>query len=1483
MFTSSGTRTKRKHPSKRDSRTSLLSNEGEESSVKFKHQSQSLLPSSPSYSGHRPRQNSLAASRNNEWSPFQPSPPHKKQAIEIDHPTWASPFSKQIPKQTVETNTIQENTEEPVIINEGEEREEGAVFDDADDAVARSVEQTLLRGDKHAVFAVSTFPESVRKQLGSVELKSMPVKSGINEQYQFAYVATSTTCFVWSYADGSKNPNTYQLAMPDPRNAYDYETPVIALISADDTQRGDIGVLACSSAGQIRYWDRVVLGLGGVDRFCSKTVPLPDTNDKCSEITEVYSGLYILATKKGYLFQVSLQNDQGSSELAVRLLSKSTGSRSGMLSRVSSLLGTVGGGSQGSAAVGPRDSLVGLAIGGRTEIRHSREVIALTKERLIKWVVSRSHPEKFMFSMDLSDVLCYHSSKIYKGKIGVDVFDVAVSNQGEICLLIGVHLISLGPGEVRLAVVMLKGQQASTEPEVLGMWPLNSFTEVDYFSQYSPSLVPKLALPDGGPGLFVVLPQIVIAATIPTRCVSFEEKVVLHDDDIILGFGSRPKGSQIARHGQALSSESGLMLASLKGGVLRIAVDIGRVLSAPQPTGRRTNGSRFLGEDVSGSAPTITTTATVTVSEIEHKYQVQIEQAIFFGMDNTSNPLSFAIASQEPGTDTSLENAALRVSKSLLDNTSHFVTDRLDLGAHLKEREHQAHSIMQYLANNQLTAKLSQSTRVQLCANAEKLAAVCSLWEYQNDMWAKKGGAASQLLVNLISSFLERVGLQSKDPLRTFFKLHAGAVGDLLVFMDQNLAPLRRALETSGKGINDSQLVGYEANRIAIAVLQSAFSYRFQNADLYQCIDEQDGNGNSNELSGLAENWTEHTGIADLLIDRLESSYQLCRDISGRHCAPVYERIKETVLPNDEGPSQSGQDLSIFDDAVSVSYADLSLDDHLNEDKQLQMGVDDPYISPMALLRELINQIGPLANLCFQALVDRISYLVKANQSVAHELTYRYEAVRSRYLLCLVPLGRTPIAFRLAEEYRDLATLITLVFTTDRDNAAEHLSNLVSRFGREFADTLYVYYERRQAWASLLHSQDEHFDKWLKEYIDSKIESHPHDQVVQVGWIHDVKISDFGAAAAKLARAGRDAEEVSHSRTMLSLSKLAFIAVEGQEAAMSSLDMDTTGQNADDNTMTEAHSRLEDALELCEIQGYLQQYFTALMSQNGEDNLSEWQRSDDSDDRKAVRDLAMLTTSAEIRHGRSSLYIIYNELVRRVWNGWVLSIEDLLDVLTFPDCMEPVTSSDEQDESGREQYNSMVSERYSLAVDILSRVSSNLPEQTRNAALRSIWRRVFVCDNWKDINKRVKGNVPDSVLRSELRNTVLYKVLSSCLNSRGVAYPGWFVSPLEAYSNTDLEYLVTVRLGPQFSETSSTLGTGGKKLKLLTPTTAPDIAKDYAEEDKQLAAAIDSGLGAYYEELLAMATSNSDNSSNSGESMFEMVEKDDRDVPMDTD
>ncbi|KAJ2890037.1 hypothetical protein IWW38_004352, partial [Coemansia aciculifera] len=192
-------------------------------------------------------------------------------------------------------------------LSQEENEEEFAYNDD---------EHTLLRGDRHAVFEVGALPPAARQLLSSGDA----VACGLSDAAQFGFVATASTCIVWSFASGSGASEPHRLEMPS--DAGSQSAPTIALVAGVGS--GDVGLVAVGAGGHVRYWDRVVFGLGGAAQFSSAELTLAP-GDRCEQIVEAAAGLFVVAARSGALFRLAL----GHGTIEARALSRSVGSRGG--------------------------------------------------------------------------------------------------------------------------------------------------------------------------------------------------------------------------------------------------------------------------------------------------------------------------------------------------------------------------------------------------------------------------------------------------------------------------------------------------------------------------------------------------------------------------------------------------------------------------------------------------------------------------------------------------------------------------------------------------------------------------------------------------------------------------------------------------------------------------------------------------------------------------------------------------------------------------------------------------------------------------------------------------------------------------------------------------------------------------------------------------------------------------------------------------
>ncbi|KAJ1670283.1 hypothetical protein EV182_008310, partial [Spiromyces aspiralis] len=224
---------------------------------------------------------------------------------------------------------------------------------------------------------------------------------------------------------------------------------------------------------------------------------------------------------------------------------------------------------------------------------------------------------------------------------------------------------------------------------------------------------------------------------------------------------------------------------------------------------------------------------------------------------------------------------------------------------------------------------------------------------------------------------------------------------------------------------------------------------------------------------------------------------------------------------------------------------------------------DDPYSSPRGLLYAVIDQLCQVINLACRCFTNRIAELrgpgggsdLVANDAL-RDCVEQYDKVRPRMLVSLVPVGKYRMALRLSEEYRDFGSLVQVAMSCEGSSGQQlsgrrpdRITKYIDMYGKEFAVTLFDYYRERKAWWSLTDSETSALDQWLHEYFDQAItearqagDEQQQRILLEVAWVHDIKLGDYSKAAEKLTRIGSTASTINDRLTMLSLDKLVLLA-----------------------------------------------------------------------------------------------------------------------------------------------------------------------------------------------------------------------------------------------------------------------------------------------------------------------------------------------------
>jgi len=126
---------------------------------------------------------------------------------------------------------------------------------------------------------------------------------------------------------------------------------------------------------------------------------------------------------------------------------------------------------------------------------------------------------------------------------------------------------------------------------------------------------------------------------------------------------------------------------------------------------------------------------------------------------------------------------------------------------------------------------------------------------------------------------------------------------------------------------------------------------------------------------------------------------------------------------------------------------------------------------------------------------------------------------------------------------------------------------------------------------------------------------------------------------------------------------------------------------------------------------------------------------------------------------------LFANLVRQLLQGQVLSVEELIDTITWKD-------------------NSAEPSEFVTALGLLLR-AKDIPDARKRFALRSIWRRMLIQDDWGAIQST--AHLTDEQLVAKIRRTALYTTLRTAPSAGLADYILTSSQALEAVQPSEIE------------------------------------------------------------------------------------------------
>ncbi|EIN07336.1 hypothetical protein PUNSTDRAFT_71669 [Punctularia strigosozonata HHB-11173 SS5] len=436
-------------------------------------------------------------------------------------------------------------------------------------------------------------------------------------------------------------------------------------------------------------------------------------------------------------------------------------------------------------------------------------------------------------------------------------------------------------------------------------------------------------------------------------------------------------------------------------------------------------------------------------------------------------------------------------------------------------------------------------------------------------------------------------------------------------------------------------------------------------------------------------------------------------------------------------------------------------------DKEQAYGVEKPMINPwtstaaiVEVVRELfdittqvvespasaadisqvravpLSQLPRLAKVLFQCLDERIQWLrspIAAEDPAAKRdcqlLEESFKQLRPHVLETLRRNEHADTAFALAEEYQDFRNLAALchkdtVYPPHQNPHALRIQEYVQRFQEAFTKELFQWYIEHGKFSA---NDNIVVSEQYGQHIDRFFEEHPHRSIA---WIHDLGTRNYAPASLALLAEAQSATDLESKELLLSIGKLSHLA-----------QLHEAEGSIDEPTLNAFHDQL-DLVSVHEV--LLRDLKTALVGLRGKQSLE-------------AQVQAIASKHASKLSEKKALLQVFKQLVRQLLQGRVLSIEDIVDVLTLKD------NTDSVDD-------------YATALHLLAR-EHTLPAGRRLMAFRSTWRRIFNHDDWTYIRQTV--GVSDSEISERLQNTALCAALRATL-AKPYHPPGYILQPGEA-------------------------------------------------------------------------------------------------------
>ncbi|CAG8478375.1 12461_t:CDS:10, partial [Acaulospora colombiana] len=395
---------------------------------------------------------------------------------------------------------------------------------------------------------------------------------------------------------------------------------------------------------------------------------------------------------------------------------------------------------------------------------------------------------------------------------------------------------------------------------------------------------------------------------------------------------------------------------------------------------------------------------------------------------------------------------------------------------------------------------------------------------------------------------------------------------------------------------------------------------------------------------------------------------------------------------------------------------------------------------------KLKDQLVGLADLLFGITVQRLYSDDIMEKS--HAKNYREQWTEILRKLVLHGNGMGLRALELSETYEDYKSLVVLVMESNSETD-ELIEVYMKKYKEKFAYMLYEWYLKQERYAELLSQPHaiEH-KEWLQSFLNER-------NLRGISWIHDINMCEYDEASIKTRQLTLKEKRIEDVKTLLSISKLTYLAGLDSEADIQSEEVQNTIEE-----IAEIENGFELVIAYKEIQ---KQFLDIIVTSN----------------KRLVDENEQATTVADniingVQKSRPTLAKLFKQYVPYILQGEKISTEELIEVMTLRECKEK--------------------DDFPFALQFTLN-DETLPDDRRRALVQTIWRRIYINDRWDSISNT--NDMSDDDVNERIKNTALYHTLEVISTRTDMPLYQWFSLPVNAFFASTTEQLQ--RRFPEFN------------------------------------------------------------------------------------